>query len=145
MTIYSPLHHTVPLLAAKLVRHEDRIDAIIDTLNDFLREHIETLTDEVENLVIGQLAMKVVFEQTGIRLEEAIEFIGALCGANTTMEIMVGTMDRELDKINTQNMHLRHALQESQAGKKVRDQAIEAMSAAIQELQHRMDKAPGKP
>ena len=76
---------------------------------------------------------------------ESMEFIGALCGANTSMEIMVGAMDRELDRISTQNMHLRHALQKSQDGKKVRDQAIEVMSAAIRELQHRMDKAPGKP
>ena len=54
-------------------------------------------------------------------------------------------MDRELDRISTENMHLRQALQKSQARERARDQTIEAMSAAIRELQNRMDNALGKP
>ena len=59
--------------ADRLVRHENRLDAITDTLNDFLREHVETLTDEIKNFVIGQLAMKAVFEQMDTQFWESME------------------------------------------------------------------------
>ena len=54
-----------------------------------------TLTDEIENFVIGQLAMKAVFEQMDTQFWESMEFIGALCGANTSTEIMMGALDRK--------------------------------------------------
>ena len=74
-----------------------------------------------------------------------MEFIGALCGANTSTEIMIGTLDRELERINTENLHIRQALLESRERERTRDQTMETMSIAIQELQSRLDKALGKP
>lgn len=139
------IHRTIPLFAARMVRYKDRLDSIARILSKFPREHLETIAGEVDSLVIGQLAMETRIEQMDTQLWESMEFIGALCGANTSLEIMAGAMDRELDRISTQNMHLRPALQESQARERARDQTIEAMSAAIRELQHRMDNAPGKP
>ena len=133
------------MLADRLVRHENRIDTITDTLNDFLREHVETLTDKIENFVIGQLAMKAVFEQMNTQFWESMEFIGALCGANTSTEIMMGALDREIERIDMENVYLRQALQESLARERARDQTIETITTAIQELQNRMDKTLGKP
>ena len=131
--------------ADRLARHENRLNDITDTLNDFLREHINTLTDEIENFVIGQLAMKAVFEQMDTQFWESMEFIGALCGAKTSTEIMMGALDREIERIDMENVYLRQALQESLAREKARDQTIETMTTAIQELQNRMDKTLGKP
>ena len=43
------------------------------------------------------------------------------------------------------NVYLRQALQESLARERARDQTIETITTAIQELQNRMDKTLGKP
>lgn len=42
-----PFHHTILLLAARLVRHEDCLDPIVDILDDLPLEKIENLGDEV--------------------------------------------------------------------------------------------------
>jgi hypothetical protein len=140
-----PIHHTIPLLAARMVRHEDQLNSIASILNKIPHEHLETFADDIDSHIIGHLAMEDKIEKLDTQFWESMEFIGALCGANTSMEIMVGTLDRELDKISTENMHLRQALQESRARERARDQTMEAMSAAIQELQNRMEKSLGKP
>ena len=36
-----PIHHTIPLLAARLARHEDRLDDIMSIIDDFPLEHVE--------------------------------------------------------------------------------------------------------
>ncbi|PWA50744.1 hypothetical protein CTI12_AA470020 [Artemisia annua] len=121
-------------LLARLVRHEDRLDAIAHMLNSFPRDHVETLADEVDNLVID-----------GIHLEEAIEFIRALGEASTSMGAILGAMDRVLDTTRAQVMALRRAIQDSQDRERARDQTIETMSAMIRELQRLLDGALGKP
>jgi hypothetical protein len=74
-----------------------------------------------------------------------MEFIGALCGTNTSTEIMMGAMDREIERIDMENVYLRQALQESLTREKARVQTIETITTAIQELQNRTDKTLGKP
>ncbi|PWA92082.1 hypothetical protein CTI12_AA081680 [Artemisia annua] len=101
-----PLHHTVPLLAARLVRHEDRLDDIVDILDDFPREQIENLADEVENLVIGQLSMETVFGQVGTRLENAIRTITRLVDTITSMQTVIETLDSELERVSSQDLVL---------------------------------------
>lgn len=64
----------------------------------------------MDSLIIGHLAMEDKIKKMDTLFWESMEFIGALCGANTSMEIMVGAMDCELDKISTENMHLRQEL-----------------------------------
>ncbi|PWA45819.1 hypothetical protein CTI12_AA514240 [Artemisia annua] len=118
-----PLHHTVPLLAARLVRHEDRLDDIVDILDEFPREHIENLADEVENLMIGQLAMEAAFGHVGTRLEETIETIAALGDV----------------------LFLRHMVEDSQARDRARDQTVEILMDMVVNLQLRLDDAPGGP
>jgi hypothetical protein len=125
MTIYSLLHHTIPLLADRLA--DMRIESILlpTPSTNFLREHVETLIDEIENFVIGQLAIKAVFEQMNIQFWESMEFIGALCGANTSTEIMMGALDREIETIDIENVYLRQPLQKSLTRERTRDQTIE--------------------
>ena len=48
-----PVHHTVPLLAARLVRHENRIDAVQNFIDDVLLGRFESIEEAVENLMIG--------------------------------------------------------------------------------------------
>ena len=140
-----PIHHTVPLLAARLVRHEDRIDAIATMINNYPPEHIEILAEDVEKLVMGQLALEDMIERMSAQFGEAMEFIGMLCTASTTTGTILETMDRELEIFGIQNETLRRALQESQARERARDQTMETMSTMIYELQRRMDDAPEKP
>ncbi|PWA44212.1 cytochrome P450 [Artemisia annua] len=87
-----PIHHTIPLLAVRLVRHEDRLDAIANIINNFPREHVEVLAGEVDKLVISQLAMETMIEEMGTQFGEAMEFIGLLCTASTTSKTIMGTM-----------------------------------------------------
>lgn len=74
-----------------------------------------------------------------------MEFIGALCGANTSTEIMMGALDPEIERIDMENVYLRQALQESLARERARDQTIKTVTTAIQEIQNRMDKTLVKP
>ena len=137
-----PVSHTVPLLAARLVRHEDRLDAIATILNGLPCEHI---TSDVSNLMTGQVAIENRVELVEDHYEEIMGFIGALCAANTATGDYLGTMDHELEKISAQNFTIRRAIRESYAREMARDQTIETMLTKIQELQRRLDDATGKP
>ncbi|GJT85919.1 hypothetical protein Tco_1067636 [Tanacetum coccineum] len=44
-----PIHHTIPLLVARLVRHEGRIKEIHDHLEEIPLERVETVEQELEN------------------------------------------------------------------------------------------------
>ena len=140
-----PIHHTIPLLAARMVRHEDRLDSIASILNKIPQELLETFEDDMNSLIIGHLAIEDKVEKLDSLFWESMEFIGALCGANTSTEIALGTLDREIERINTENLRLRQALLEARERERTRDQTMETMSTAIQELQNRLDKALGKP
>ncbi|PWA93222.1 ankyrin-like protein [Artemisia annua] len=107
--------------------------------------HVEILAGEIDKLVIGQLATETAIEQLSTQFGESMEFIGLLCSASTTLDTIMASMDRELDRISAQNIALRRAIQESQAREAARDQTIENMSTMIQELQRRMNDAQGKP
>ncbi|PWA65416.1 jacalin-like lectin domain, Transposase-associated domain protein [Artemisia annua] len=94
-----PIHHTVPLLAARLVRHEDRLDAIATILNNFPNELVEILASEVDKLIIDQQATETAIEQLSTQFGESMEFIGILCSASTTLDSIMASMDRELSRI----------------------------------------------
>lgn len=140
-----PIHHTVPLLAARLVRHENRIDALASMMNDHPPENIEFLAEDVETLGISQLKLEEMMEQLNAQSTEVMEHIGLLCTAATTTGTILETMDRDLEILSIQNEILRRTLQESLDRERARDEAMESMSAMIHELQRRMDNPPGKP
>ncbi|PWA46757.1 hypothetical protein CTI12_AA504510 [Artemisia annua] len=130
---------------ARLVRHEDRLDGIVDILDEFPREHIENLADEVENLVIGQLSMEAVFGQVCTRLEKAIETICALLDAFTSMQTVIEMLDSELDLVSSQVLILSFMVEDSQARDRARDQTVEILMDMVVNLQGRLDGAPGGP
>ncbi|PWA35139.1 hypothetical protein CTI12_AA612300 [Artemisia annua] len=140
-----PLHHTVPLLAARLVRHEDRLDDILDILDDFPREHIENLADEVGNLMIGQLAMEAALGHVGTRLEETIKTIVALGDAVTSMQTVIETLDSKLDRVSSQVLILRNMVEDSYARDRARDQTVEILMDMVMNLQLCLDGALGGP
>ena len=52
-----PIHHTIPLLAARSVRHEDRIDEILSPAEEISLERVKNMQEEVQNLVVGRLSI----------------------------------------------------------------------------------------
>ncbi|PWA57477.1 hypothetical protein CTI12_AA372420 [Artemisia annua] len=140
-----PIHRTIPLLAARLVRHEDRLDAIASLVNNIPNEQVEIMSCEIEQLVMGHLEMGTMIEQLRAQFGEAMEFIGLLCTASTTTRTIMSDIDQVLDTTRAQVMSLRRAQQEAQARERDRDQTIETMATTIQELQRRLDDNQGKP
>ncbi|PWA38582.1 hypothetical protein CTI12_AA580000 [Artemisia annua] len=110
-----PIHRTIPLLAARLVRHEDRLDAIASLVNNIPNEQVEIMSCEIEQLVMGHLEMGTMIEQLSARFGEAMEFIGLLCTASTTTRTIMSDIDQVLDTTRAQVMSLRCAQQEAQA------------------------------
>ncbi|PWA42767.1 hypothetical protein CTI12_AA536750 [Artemisia annua] len=137
-----PIHHTIPLLAARIARHEDRLDDIVTIMNGLPCGHI---TEDVNNLIIGQMAVEGRIEQMKTEFSESLEFIAALCSASTAMGDVLASFNHELEKISAQNFSLRRAIRESYARERARDQIIETLTTKITELQRRMDEVSGKP
>ncbi|PWA97944.1 hypothetical protein CTI12_AA024350 [Artemisia annua] len=140
-----PIHRTIPLLAARLVRHEDRLDAIATLVNNIPNEQVEVMSAEIEQLVMEHLEMGAMMQQLNTQFGEAMEFIGLLCSANTINRDIMYDIDQALDTTRAQVMSLRRAQQEAQARERDRDQIIETMAAKIQELERRLDDNQRKP
>ncbi|PWA52738.1 hypothetical protein CTI12_AA451660 [Artemisia annua] len=103
------------------------------------------ITEDVNNLIIGQMAVEGRIEQMKTEFSESMEFIAALCSASTAMGDVLASFNHELEKISAQNFSLRRAIQESYARERARDQTIETLTTKITELQRRMDEVSGKP
>ncbi|PWA42462.1 hypothetical protein CTI12_AA544490 [Artemisia annua] len=108
-----PIHRTIPLLAARLVRHVDRLDAIASLVNNIPNEQVEIMSCEIEQLVMGHLEMGTMIEQLSAQFGEAMEFIGLLCIASTTTRTIMSDIDQVLDTTRDQVMSLRRAQQEA--------------------------------
>ncbi|PWA63582.1 hypothetical protein CTI12_AA352130 [Artemisia annua] len=106
-----PIHRTIPLLAARLVRHEDRLDAIATLVNNIPNEQVEVMSAEIEQLVMEHLEMGAMMEQLNTQFGEAMEFIGLLCSANTITRDIMCDIDQALDTTRAQVMSLRRAQQ----------------------------------
>ncbi|PWA39418.1 RNA polymerase II large subunit [Artemisia annua] len=137
-----PIHYTIPLLATGIARHEDRLNDIVNVINGLPCGHI---TEDANNLIIGQMAVESKVEQIKTDFSESMEFIAALCSANVTMGDVLTSFDHELEQISAQNFSLRRAIQESYARERTRDRSIETLTTKITELQRRMDEVSGKP
>ncbi|PWA52670.1 hypothetical protein CTI12_AA451040 [Artemisia annua] len=137
-----PIHHTIPLLATRIARHEDRLNDIVNVINGLPCGHI---TEDVNNLIIGQMAVESKVEQIKTEFSESMEFIAALCSANVTMGDVLTSFDHELEQISAQNFSLRRAIQESYARERTRDRTIETLTTKITEFQRSMDEVSGKP
>ncbi|PWA36157.1 hypothetical protein CTI12_AA603300 [Artemisia annua] len=137
-----PIHHTIPLLATRIARHEDRLNDVVNVINGLPCGHI---TEDVNNLIIGQTAVESKVEQMKTEFSESMEFIAALCSANVAMGDVLTSFDHELEQISAQNFSLRRAIQESYARERTRDRTIETLTTKITELQRSMDEVSGKP
>ncbi|PWA78207.1 hypothetical protein CTI12_AA217150 [Artemisia annua] len=120
-----PIHHTIPLLATRIARHEDRLNDVVNVINGLPCGHI---TEDVNNLIIGQMAVESKVEQIKTEFSESIEFIAALCTANVTMGDVLTSFDHELEQISAQNFSLRRAIQEPYARERTRDRTIETLT-----------------
>ncbi|PWA73925.1 hypothetical protein CTI12_AA256690 [Artemisia annua] len=134
-----PLHRTIPLLAARLVRHEDRLDAIATLVNNIPNEQVEILSAEVGQLVMENLEMGNMIGQLQIQFSEAMSFIGILCSANTVTKDIMWDIDQTLDTTRAQVMALRSAQQEALAKERDRNLVMETMAAKIMELERRLN------
>ena len=140
-----PLHHTVPLLAARLARHEDRLDYIVGILNDLPSEQVEILGDEVENLVIGQLAMEIAFDHMGTQLEEVRETMTVLRDDVSSMQTAIEALDSVVDQLSSQVLIYRLMIEDLRARDRARDQTVEILMDMVMSLQRRLDGAPRGP
>ncbi|PWA45509.1 hypothetical protein CTI12_AA518440 [Artemisia annua] len=113
-----PIHHTIPLLATRIARHEDRLNDIVNVINGLPCGHI---TEDVNNLIIGQMVVESKVEQIKTEFSESMEFIAALCSANIAMGDVLTSFDLDLEQISAQNFSLRRAIQESYARERTRD------------------------
>ena len=134
-----PLHRTIPLLAARLVRHENRLDAIATLVNHIPNEQVDTMATEIEQLVMGQLEMGSMMENLYLQFNKVISYIGLLCSANNTNRDVMFDTNQALDTTRAQVMSLRRAQQESLARERDRNQVMETMAAKIMELERRLN------
>ena len=137
-----PITHTIPLLAARIARHEDRLDDLVNVMNGLPCAHT---TEDVNNLIIGQMAVESNLGQMRTDFDECMEFVATLCMANTAIGDVLTSFDHELEKVSAQNFSLRRAIRESYARERSRDQTIETLTTQISELQRRVDEVTGKP
>ena len=134
-----PLHRTIPLLAARLVRHENRLDAIATLVNNIPNEQVDIMSTEIEQLVMGQLEMGAMMENLYTQFNKVISYIGLLCSANNTNRDVMFDTNQALDTTRAQVMSLRRAQQEALARERDRNQVMETMAAKILELERRLD------
>ena len=134
-----PLHRTIPLLAARLVRHENRLDAIATLVNNIPNEQVGVMATEIEQLVMGQLEMGSMMENLYLQFNKVISYIGLLCSANNTNRDVMFDTNQTLDTTRAQVMSLRRAQQETLARERDRNQVMETMAAKIMELERRLN------
>lgn len=122
-----PIHHTIPLLVAILVRHEDLLDELLSVIEDISLERIECMQEEVTNLVVHRTALDMVFEMMGTEIEEAQATI-------TEFGHRLDVQRHEIDDLRaiaaiTQEM-MEHQTQELSAS----SSTIHTLSATIEEI-----------
>ena len=75
-----PIHHTIPLLIARLVRHEDRLDRVCDRLHDFPLGRIYDLEGDVALLLDGRGDIQQTVAGLGTTLDQTLEQVADLQG-----------------------------------------------------------------
>ena len=152
-----PIHHTIPLLAARLVRHEDRLDELLSVIEDISLERIECMQEEVTNLVVHRTALEMVFEMMGTEIEEAqatiTEFghrldvqrheIDDLRAIAAITQEMMEHQAQELAASSSTIHTLSATIEEIQARERSRDMEMLGMIRIIRELERRSGGAPG--
>ena len=154
-----PVHHTVPLLAARLVRHEDRIDDIVGVVEEISLERVENMEEEVTNLVVHRVALEQVFQMMGTELEETMDTVTEM-GHRLDVQSHEMQDQREISVITQQMLEhqtqelaattatvhaLRVSLEEVRARERARDAEMLGMIRIIRDLERRLGGAPGAP
>ena len=151
-----PIHHTVPLLAARLARHEDRIDELLSLIDDISLERVENMQDELVSLVVHSLAMEEALELIGIYLEETEETVTDLVHrldsrsseaqeARDMVVMMQQRLDHQAEELAAANstIHaLRSTIGEMQTRERSRDQRMEELTEIVRGLQRGPGDAP---
>ena len=150
------IHHTIPMLAAKLLRHEHRLDDLLGVIEEISLERVEGMQRDVRDLIVSRLAMDHIFEVFGRELEESRELI-AETGRRLDVQRRESEDLREIAVI-TQQM-LEHQTQELSAASATiytlvsildqiqtremeRDREMLGMMAIVRDLQRRSGGAP---
>ncbi|PWA66698.1 hypothetical protein CTI12_AA325530 [Artemisia annua] len=68
-----PIHHTIPLLIARMVRHEDRIDRVYDHLDKLPLGRIETIEMDLAVLIDNGVDIQQTVAGLGTTLDHTIE------------------------------------------------------------------------
>ena len=68
-----PIHHTIPLLIARMVRHEDRIDRVYDHLEELPLERIETIEMDLAVLIDNGVDLQQTVAGLGTTLDHTLE------------------------------------------------------------------------
>ena len=154
-----PVHHTVPLLVARLVKHEDRIDDLIGVVEEISLDRVEGMEEEVTNLVAHSAALDQVFQLMGTEIEETIETVteyGHRLDARTyeLRELRdIAVMTQELLELKTQELAattarvhaLTVSLEEVRARERARDAEMMSMIRIVRELERRLGGPSGAP
>ena len=154
-----PIHHTVPLLAARLVRHEDRIDELVSIIEEISLDRIENMEEEVTNLVVHRVALDRVFQMMGTEIEETMDTVTELghriSAQNYAMQEMreMAVVTQQMLQHQTQELAatratvqtLRASLEEAQARERSRDVQMLHLVRIVRELERRSGGASGAP
>ncbi|PWA91877.1 hypothetical protein CTI12_AA086040 [Artemisia annua] len=68
-----PIHHTIPLLIARMIRHEDRIDRVYDHLDELPLGRIETIEMDLAVLIDNGVDIQQTVAGLGTTLDHTIE------------------------------------------------------------------------
>ncbi|PWA94106.1 hypothetical protein CTI12_AA063280 [Artemisia annua] len=68
-----PIQHTIPLLIARMVRHEDRIDRVYDHLDELPLERMETIEMDLAVLIDNGVDIQQTVAGLGTTLDHTLE------------------------------------------------------------------------
>ena len=142
-----------------MVRHEDRVDDLIDVVEEISLDRVEGMEEDVTSLMACRVAMKQVVQLMGAEIEETLETVteqGHRLDAHT-YEIQelrdIAVMTQELLELKTQELTttiatvhaLTVSLEEVRARERARDAEMLGMIRIIRDLERRLGGASGAP
>lgn len=137
-----PIHRTIPLLAARLIRQEDRLDDMLGMMEEIPHEQVEAIENGLGNLVTSHLTLEENCELMNTQLQEASHTINTLGNIATLMQREIESQDDEIDILTNQVTSLARMIENSFTRERARDQTIDTLMTMVRNIQRRVDGAP---
>ncbi|PWA96905.1 retrotransposon gag domain-containing protein [Artemisia annua] len=162
-----PIHHTIPLLIARMVRHEVRIDRVYDHLDELPLERIETIEMDLAVLIDNGVDIQQTVAGLGTTLDHTLEQalrdqLEIARARITELEEQGAGMRQEISELRESIQHERHmrgrltdqrildhtrittlerTAEEAQSRQRQTDDIIAGLTRHIRELQCRLAAA----